>query len=1194
MNRYIHALISVFLLLGVSIVSAQPATNYWSEAAPSSLDPLPTKVLAAHQSNYQLDLNALSTSLLNAPIELNSGQTAVIELPNPDGKMERFEIAETQVMHPQLAARYPAIKTYQGRSLTRPNARLRFSVTEIGFQAKVFEHGHKYRIERYSQQSQDFYQVFWEKDVIEQSMGCEVTEDMVGDATLLHGRGDGPVTRNGSGGDLLTYRMALASDYTFSQEINPNPTKPIVMAALAGYVNNLNGIYENEFAIRFELVANNDELVFLDAASDPYSNHGDVGSLIGQNQGIVDARIGFSNYDIGHVFTGGGGSPGIASRSSLCTGSKARGVSRSGALFGNTFAHEVGHQCGTGHVFNLSCSGNRTSSFAYEPASGTTVMSYGGRCFPSIVSSADDYFNVNDYQAIFTNSRQGNGDCAVLTASGNTPPTADAGPTGMFIPIQTPFELTAVGTDADGDAITYCWEQHDLGPMEVANTAPTGNAPIFRSFPPTTNPTRVFPQISDVIAGSTSFGERYPTYDRDLTFRVTVRDNNPAAGGVTYDQMAMQVTSQAGPFVIQSPNGPESYTGGQVVELTWDPANTQFAPVDADSVDIYLSDDGGFTYDYLLKESTVNDGVTRVFIPNITTITARFKIKASNNVFFDITNNNSSITATSAPDIVSYFEDDNAAVCAGKDTTLSLIIGGQGGLTGKVKGVATSIPTGLTVTVPSDSVALGDVFPVEVQADASLAPGTYTFRILLATAGGASELKTVEFEVLAGDDSRVETIGDDTGDKLYSTMPGLAWHPLPGASSYTLQVATSPSFASSTLVAVRTGLEDTLYRFTSALPANDIYFWRVSAITVCGVSPYSIPRGFEVGDCETYAATDVPLTISSGSPTTETSRIQVTTTGLIADANVLDITGSHDALIDLRMTLSKVSGPAVGLFNQICSDREADFQVSFDDEAPEGALTCPPEGGEAYMPDDALGALDGLAIDGEYVLSVQDLLVEDGGELTSWALELCAAQPNAPIQVRNNPLEIKQYQQDVITQDLLRFVSPSTATTDIIYTLVTTPAVGSVKLNGTNLNAGDTFTQEDLNTGAIEYLQNGTLATTDSFYYTLEVSGRSWFGIDVFNIIIEENVSIDAPEEAGLMVYPNPSTGLVTVELADLTEAASVEVYNQAGQKVQATQMLPQGGAGKVTLDLGQYAEGLYLIKLRVDESYYTRQVRVE
>jgi len=581
----------------------------------------------------------------------------------PDGTLEEFTVVNSPIMAPALALKFPEIQVFAGQGVTRPEMTVRFDLTPQGFHAMILAEGKSVYIDPYHPNERETVIVYTRSDFYrgtsKQRSGCmaldvpgskprTMSEDVkAGKQVKMMGGAIMPQNRADNGTNLRTYRLALACTGEYAQFHGGSVSS--VLAAMNTSMARVNGLFERDVCLTMELVPNNDELIFLNAGSDPYTNS-NGGSMLSQNINTCNSIIGSSNYDIGHVYSTGGG--GVAYLQSPCGSSKAGGVTGQGAPVGDPFdvdyvAHEMGHQYGGNHTQNNSC--NRASSAAYEPGSASTIMGYAGICAPNLQSNSDDHFHNHSINEMVAFTVNGNGNtCASITSTGNGIPTVNAGADGLTIPISTPFELTATGSDPDGDAVTYNWEQYDLGPTTANGdnnlTNPSGNQPIFRSFSSTTSPTRTFPRVQDLVNNTTTIGEHLPTYSRGLQFKCSIRDNRSGGGGFADDLKTMNVTANAGPFLVQAPNGGGSVVGNTQLPVSWDVAGTNGNGVNCSAVDIYLSTDGGYTFPTLLLAGTPNDGSASVFVPNVTTSQARIKVKASNNVFFDISNANFSIT----------------------------------------------------------------------------------------------------------------------------------------------------------------------------------------------------------------------------------------------------------------------------------------------------------------------------------------------------------------------------------------------------------------------------------------------------------------------------------------------------------------------------------------------------------------------
>jgi hypothetical protein len=651
-------LFGTFATVGVGASTPPEAVSedgLWQARAESSMEQNQSEpwIQPVRFGSFSLDQIRLNIILSQVGMEFTDeaqSRPVQISLPMPDGTFARFEVVESPVMAPELAARFPEIKTYMGQGIDDASATVRFDRTPAGFHAQILSPNGAVYIDPCFRGDLTLYACYHKRDYRKDAEGFSCI-------VLPHGSHSSKTMASAnllqSGDTLRTYRLACAA--TGEYTIFHGGTVSTGLAALTTAINRVTGIYETELAIRMELVANNNLLVYTDPATDPYTNSDGI-AMISENQSTVDSVIGIGNYDIGHVFSTGGG--GVAYLGVVCVNSlKAGGVTGQSSPIGDPFyidyvAHEMGHQFGANHTFNGtggSCGGaNRNASTAYEPGSGSTIMAYAGICGGNddLQSNSDPYFHFASFEEITDYVTGGSGSsCPVTSSTGNQAPTVDAG-VNNTIPYDTPFILTVVSSsDPDGDTLTYCWEERDLGPAQPASgpgSEDNGSSPLFRSFLPTLDPLRIFPKLSDIINNSTTIGEQLPTTNRTLNFRVTARDNKMGGGGVNSDDKQVTVTTSAGPFRVTSPNTSVSLSGA--VTVTWDVAGTDNSPVNTTQVNILLSTDGGNTYPTTLQANTPNDGTETVSLPSLSTTTARVKVEAVGNIYFDISDSNFTIT----------------------------------------------------------------------------------------------------------------------------------------------------------------------------------------------------------------------------------------------------------------------------------------------------------------------------------------------------------------------------------------------------------------------------------------------------------------------------------------------------------------------------------------------------------------------
>jgi hypothetical protein len=649
-----HLLMSAVIVMTVVSAFSQQK-NYWTKTPepPTDRQLFSARSKPSAFQTFALDVRGFQQHLRQAPVR--GVQTTQVDLemsfPTPDGNLQRFRVIEASVLHPDLAARYPGIRSYAGQGIDDPTATIRFSVSnQMGFHGMILtSEKNSYFIDPLSTDRAVYY-VYNRADFSASESGFECFTD---ESSRSSSSGREKTTARTNDKKLRKYRLALSCNAEYGNIFAGSSgtdaqKKANILAQMNVTMTRVNGVYEKDLAITMEIVPNNDLIIYHGSTStDPWS-----GEFNSKTQQVIDAAIGNANYDIGHNFnTSGGGNAGCIG--CVCTtGSKGSGYTGRSNPTGDAFdidyvAHEMGHQFGGYHTqSNATCrSGSGTTEV--EPGSGSTIMGYAGICAANVQSNSDAYFAYVNIRDISANIQSGTSSgCAQIINIVNNPPTANAGP-DYTIPKSTAFVLRGQGSDPDGDALTYTWEQNDpQNPNSNSAPASTRTAgPMFRSRTGTSSPDRYFPQVSDVVANNLApTWEVIPSVARSLNFSLTVRDNKAGGGQTSDDLMLVTVNGTAGPFTVSAPNTAVSWSVGSSQTITWNVASTNVAPVNCLNVNILLSTDGGFTYPVTLVSNTPNDGSQAITVPNNIATTCRVKVEAADNIFYDITNVNFTIT----------------------------------------------------------------------------------------------------------------------------------------------------------------------------------------------------------------------------------------------------------------------------------------------------------------------------------------------------------------------------------------------------------------------------------------------------------------------------------------------------------------------------------------------------------------------
>ncbi|MFK7808338.1 MAG: reprolysin-like metallopeptidase [Saprospiraceae bacterium] len=1117
------------------LLIAQNSSSVWTALDDKTIDVEKLRLPATEFDLYDLDVAALQTLLAEAKLKndiLNEEDLVEIKIPSGERSLQRFALYEAPVMEAPLQAKYPEIRTYTGRGIDNPRQIIKLDLGPAGFHAMIFSNEETVVIEPAYEDDLSTYMAFHKNDLPRdeaEAFSCGTTA--INSSSFSNSASDGndDTAFMSTGTELRTYRLALATTGEYSAF--HGGTKPLVLAAMATVMNRVNGVYERDVTVTMIMIANTDTLIYFDGGTDPYTNN-NGGAMLDQNNDNINAIIGSDNYDIGHVFSTGGG--GIAGLGVVCGELKGWGVTGLNSPIDDVFsidyvAHEMGHQFSGNHTFNACGGGLNQGPQPYEPGSAVTIMGYAGICGQTnIAENSIDQFHVASYDEIIQYSQEEEGNtCPEMTATNNTPPTVEAGEGGFFIPYQTPFELTGSATDEEGDSLTYCWEQYDLGSPTHPDDA-LGTAPLFRSWKPEDHPTRIFPRISDIVNNIQTTGELMAQFGREMNFRLIVRDNVPGGGGVDYDQLTFDVADNAGPFLVMAPNGGETWAVGSLQNIMWDVANTDLSPVNCSEVNIFLSEDGGFTYPHTVATNLPNTGSAVVQIPDVVGGQIRAKIKGADNVFFDISNENFTIIPAAGPDFVFLSNTNDQTICDTESVEFEVSIAAVDGYNDPVNLSASGAPAGFSLTFSdNDVVPPADVI-ITATADNTVVNGEYDIVISLSGTTGDQELP-ITIKVTDGAPAIATLSGPENGAVGVAANTTFTWEELPTASSYNIEVSLTADF--SNIVYTGTNLIGNSFTPNSSLNKNTVYFWRVRGFEeTCGEGSWSPLYSFqtELSACEEFIYGNVPLDIPNSS--TISAELNVFSDITVADVNVTNLTGEHGRVGQLTLALSDPSGNSAVLFGGICGN-DNDFDLKFDDDGLGTGIPCPPVDGMTYQAEEALSIFNGESAQGIWSLDITDAVNPTTGDLTGWSLEICGPEPSTeqPNLDLNGGEVLQGGTLNIVPLNITGDCSGSTD--GLTYTITSLPMNGELFVDGTAAAIGTSFTQSDIDNGLLSYVNDGEDLDPDEFGFILSCDNGLYVGGLVMDIFVVLSIDTDDLDELSFVVAPNPALDYFEVRM---------------------------------------------------------------
>ena len=257
------------------------------------------------------------------------------------------------------------------------------------------------------------------------------------------------------------------------------------------------------------------------------------------------------------------------------------------------------------------------------------------------------------------------------------------------------------------------------------------------------------------------------------------------------------------------------------------------------------------------------------------------------------------------------------------------------------------------------------------------------------------------------------------------------------------------------------------------------------------------------------------------------------------------------------------------------------------------------DGKVVYQHDGSEGDSDG------FVFKVEDgtgnIAEDNGADLFFFEIYITPVN-DMPVLTKNATIEVNQGSEITITSAYLAASDAESGDADIIFTIdpghdIQQPNAGAVKLSGTTLSDGQTFTMADINDSKVTYKQDGTSKITDFIPFSVSdrdggILSDGGFTVFHFNISIRLASGLEDEVEGDERIFtisPNPvSDQIYLIFNAETAGKLKLMLFNNAGEKIWEK---VDAAAKDYNIPFSDYPSGLYYLRVELNNEIQTEKV---